>query len=257
VPSTTRQPFQLSSKQKENILTICSVIQFIITLANYDYVFSYKFNQAGEITVETRATGIVSVINIDPGKTSTYGNVVSPGVLAQNHQHIFAIRIDPAIEGHKNSIIVEESHPVPTNPETNPRGNFYEIKQDIVGKSTWLDASPFTNRVIKMVNPNIKNPISSKPIGYKFTPSPTQLLLADENSLQSKRAKFARHHVWVTKHRDGEFYAAGRYTLQSDEEIGGLADIVERGEGVEDEDVVVWNCFGLTHNPRVEDWPVM
>lgn len=30
-----------------------------------------------------------------------------------------------------------------------------------------------------------------------------------------------------------------------------------RNESVENEDVVVWNVFGLTHNPRVEDWPVM
>jgi primary-amine oxidase len=26
---------------------------------------------------------------------------------------------------------------------------------------------------------------------------------------------------------------------------------------VKNTDVVVWSCFGLTHNPRVEDWPVM
>jgi len=30
-----------------------------------------------------------------------------------------------------------------------------------------------------------------------------------------------------------------------------------RNDDVEDSDVVVWNVFGLTHNPRVEDWPVM
>ena len=26
---------------------------------------------------------------------------------------------------------------------------------------------------------------------------------------------------------------------------------------VRDEDIVVWCAFGTTHNPRVEDWPVM
>ena len=72
------------------------------------------------ITVETRATGIVSVVNIDPGKTSPYGNVVSPGALAQNHQHIFAVRIDPAIDGQANTIFTEESIPIPMNSKTNP-----------------------------------------------------------------------------------------------------------------------------------------
>ena len=33
--------------------------------------------------------------------------------------------------------------------------------------------------------------------------------------------------------------------------------MVARNDDVENEDVVVWNVFGLTHNPRVEDWPVM
>jgi primary-amine oxidase len=233
------------------------VIQFIITLANYEYIFAYKFDQSGQITVETRATGIVSVVNIDPGKTSEYGNVVSPGALAQNHQHIFAIRIDPAIEGHKNTVVAEESLPVPMNDVTNPHGNFYQVRQNVISRAGFLDAAPENNRVIKIQNRNILNPISGKPVGYKFTPVPTQKLLADPESIQSKRATFASHHVWVTKYKDDELYAGGRYTLQSLREIGGLADAVRRGEEVTDDDVVVWNCFGLTHNPRVEDWPVM
>lgn len=105
------------------------VIQFIITLANYEYIFAFKLDQAGGITVETRATGIFSVVNIDPGKTSVYGNVVSPGALAQNHQHVFCVRLDPAIDGHENTVIQEESHRVPQNHETNPAGNLYEVQQ--------------------------------------------------------------------------------------------------------------------------------
>ena len=49
-----------------------------------------------------------------------------------------------------------------------------------------------------------------------------------------------------------ELYAGGRFTLQSTKEVGGVADAVARGDSVEDEDVVVWSVFGLTHNPRVE-----
>lgn len=33
--------------------------------------------------------------------------------------------------------------------------------------------------------------------------------------------------------------------------------MVARNDDVENSDPVVWNVFGLTHNPRVEDWPVM
>lgn len=77
--------------------------------------------------METRATGIVSVVNIDPGKTSPWGNVVSSGALAQNHQHLFCIRIDPAIDGNENTVVVEESLPMPMSKESNPYGSGYEV----------------------------------------------------------------------------------------------------------------------------------
>ncbi|KAF2173620.1 hypothetical protein M409DRAFT_15898 [Zasmidium cellare ATCC 36951] len=229
------------------------VVQFIITLANYEYIFAYKFNQAGGIDIETRATGIVSVVNIDPGKQSDYGNVVGPGA----HQHIFALRIDPAIDGHTNTIIQEDSLPVPMNPSTNPRGNYYEVRRTPLETSCHADASPSTNRVFKMINESKLNPISGKPVGFKLVPPPTQLLLADPASIQSRRAAFAHHHIWATKYVDNELYAAGRYTMQSRTETGGVADAVARQDNIRNEDVVVWNVFGLTHNPRVEDWPVM
>jgi primary-amine oxidase len=233
------------------------VVQFIITLANYEYVFAYKFDQAGGMAIETRATGIVSVVNIDKGKTSPWGNIVSPGALAQNHQHIFAIRMDPAIDGHRNTIFSEESLPIPMNPQTNPWGNGYQVVSTPITTSSYLDASPFTNRTIKMSNPHITNPISGKPVSYKFIPSATQLMLADKNSIAAKRAAFAQHHVWVTKYVDGELWAGGEFTNQSQVEAAGVADAVARKDHVEDTDVVVWSVFGLTHNPRVEDWPVM
>ncbi|RMZ41273.1 hypothetical protein AFCA_004844 [Aspergillus flavus] len=233
------------------------VVQFIITLANYEYIFAYKFDQAGGITVESRATGILNVVNIDPGKTSDYGNVVSGGVLAQNHQHIFCVRMDPAVDGANNSVVIEESHPVPMNEATNPNGNYYRVTNQTIERATYLDAAPQLNRVVKMVNPNKTNPISQKPVAYKFTPLATQTLLADPNSIQARRAQFAQHHVWVTKYRDAELYAGGRYTLQSQVEVDGVADAVKRGDAVDNTDVVVWSTFGITHNPRVEDWPVM
>ena len=178
--------------------------------------------------------------------------MVNPGVLAQNHQHIFAIRIDPAIDGHKNTVMMEESHRVPMNPETNPKGNYYEVRKTPIKRAAFADAAPMDNRVFKIVNPNKKNRISGNPIGYKLVPPATQLLLADPECIQAKRASFAHHHVWVTKYKDDELYAAGRFTLQSTKEVDGVADAVARGDDVENEDVVVWSVFGLTHNPRVE-----
>lgn len=65
------------------------VIQSIITVGNYEYIFAWIFMQNGNVELETRATGILSTQLIDDGKTSPWGNVVSRGVLATNHQHLF------------------------------------------------------------------------------------------------------------------------------------------------------------------------
>lgn len=248
------------------------VVQFIGTLANYEYIFAFKFDQAGGITVETRATGMVSVVGIEDGKTSKYGNVVSPGILAQNHQHIFAVRIDPAIDlfgsdkkGH-TQVVVEESHPHKMNAETNPYGNYYEIRRSVVERATWIDSEVRLNRTIKLENPAKKNPISGKSVGYKLISPATQMLLADKESRIAQRARFAEHNYWITGHRDGELWAAGEFTNQSTFEEGGVSDMVKRGDdfavdGVQPagqtSDPVVWSVFGFTHNPRVEDWPVM
>ncbi|KAG6363028.1 hypothetical protein INS49_008123 [Diaporthe citri] len=118
------------------------VIQFAITLANYEYIFSFKFDQAAGITAEVRATGIVSVVNINPGKSASWGKVVNPGALAQNHQHIFCLRIDPAIDGQNNTLVQEESFPVGLDAQTNPKGNFYEVRQSKIRSSTGLTHNP-------------------------------------------------------------------------------------------------------------------
>lgn len=264
------------------------VVQFVATLANYEYVFAYKLDTAGGITVETRATGIVSVVPIDEGKTSGYGNVVHPGVLAQNHQHIFAVRIDPSIDSYgatDTAVVLEESHPIPTNPETNPYGNGYEVRRRRVERAGFEDAEPKLNRVVRIENARKKNAVSGKNVGYKLVPNATQLLLADDASVQAARAPFAKHHLWFTGYRDNEFWAAGEFTNQAPREEGGVKAMVERGDWfvdgleadvvhgtngtngeVHDDDdekkgqlstPIVWNVFGLTHNPRVEDWPVM
>ncbi|KAG4217813.1 hypothetical protein PC116_g33707 [Phytophthora cactorum] len=110
-------------------------------------------------------------------------------------------------------------------------------------------------------------------------------MLADDKSVQAARAPFAKHHLWFTGYRDGELWAAGEFTNQAPREEGGVKTMVERGDWFVDDgeaegtngvangeahendatgeekgkksSPVVWSVFGLTHNPRVEDWPVM
>ena len=144
--------------------------------------------QNGNLELETRATGILSTSLIDPGKTSEWGNVVSPGVLAANHQHLFSLRIDPMIDGQNNTVVQEDSVAVPQSEEENPHGNAWRLVKKPFEKSGFADAAPFENRCFKMVNESKINPISKNPVGYKLVPQPCQLLLASKNSVVRKRA---------------------------------------------------------------------
>lgn len=232
------------------------VIQAILTVANYEYIFNWHFDQAGGITLQIRATGIVSTQLIDEGKTSQWGNVVSPGALATSHQHIFNMRIDPAVDGHKNTVMMQETQAVPWD-EKNPKGTGFKNVGKAIEKSCYLDSDIQANRYLKIVNENKLNPISGKPVGYKIIGQATPMLYAQPGSVARKRAAFATHHYWVSKYKDQELYGGGVWTNQSSNEAGGVADAVARNDPVRNEDVVVWHSFGLTHHPRVEDFPVM
>ncbi len=121
-----------------------------------------------------------------------------------------------------------------------------QVRQTPIKRSQYLDASPMTNLTVKMTNQSKLNPVSGKPVAYKFIPSASQLLLAHPDSIMAKRAQFATHHIWVTKYRDGELWAGGEFTNQSQKEVDGVSDAVARNEDTENEDIVVWNVFGLT-----------
>lgn len=232
------------------------VLQTILTVGNYEYIFAWHLDQAAGIKLEIRATGVVSTQYIDPGKTSKWGTIVSPSVLATAHQHIFSVRMDPAIDGHKNTVAYCDTKVSPWD-ERNPKGTAFYNHTEYIEESSALDADVAVNRYIKIVNENVKNPISGRGVAYKLHAAPTALLLAQPGSIARKRAAFATKHFWVTKYKDNEFYAGGVWTNQSSKEVGGVQDAIERKEKVRNDDVVLWHSFGLTHHPRVEDFPVM
>lgn len=232
------------------------VFQSIITVANYDYIMAFIFNQAGEMDYEVRATGIVSTQPIDDGIEVPFGTVVHPGVLAVYHQHIFSLRVDPFLDGStSNRLVYDEAHPMPRS-EFNPHGTGYFVKETLVEKSTGLDLDWTANRTFKIQNAAVRNPINGKPVAYKVMAPPFQLLLSDKDSFNYKRAEFSDHNIYVTAYRDGELYAGGNYTNQSRGGTG-VRNWAARGDNVVDTDIVLFVQFGINHVPRIEDFPVM
>lgn len=235
------------------------VLQSIITVGNYEYILAFMFNQAGEVIYEVRATGVLSTQPIDHELDQVgvpFGTVVHPGVLAAHHQHIFSLRVDPMLEGHANRLVYDEAHPYPVGKDWNPHGTGYYVQETVVEQSAGLDLDVDANRTFKIQNSSVHNPINGKPVGYKIHVPPFQKILARPESFHFKRAEFADHNIYVTRHQDRELYAGGWYTNQSRGGTGVRA-WANRKDNVKDEDIVVWVQFGINHVPRIEDFPVM
>jgi primary-amine oxidase len=131
--------------------------------------------------------------------------------------------------------------------------------------------------------PSQLNPYSHKPVSYKLVSREVPPLLPKEGSLVWKRAGFARHAVHVTKCEsqntspkntlpptrltfsrktddDTQLHPAGRHVPQtSGEPSQGLPAWISANPSanLDNEDVVLWHTFGLTHFPSPEDFPVM
>ncbi|KAK6454504.1 copper-containing amine oxidase [Scheffersomyces xylosifermentans] len=231
------------------------VVQTIATVANYEYVVNVKFVTDGSIDIEARATGILSTMPIDENVKVPWGTIVGPNVMAAYHQHILSFRIDPAVDGHKNSVVYDDTLKLPRD-KLNPYGIGFVTDRKFVEKAGHVEQSPFTHRICKIINENVINPVSKTPVGYKIDMPARQMILADADSFNVKRAKFATEQVWVTKYRDHELFAAGEFTNQSQKDTG-LGEWANGVDPVRNEDIVVWATLGFTHIPRVEDFPVM
>ena len=105
------------------------VISSIITAANYEYAFYWYLYQDGTIETEVKLTGIVLTSAVHPGEKPEYGRLVSPGLSALNHQHFFCVRLDMAVDGHRNDVHEVHTEAVPAGPE-NPYGNAFQAGRD-------------------------------------------------------------------------------------------------------------------------------
>lgn len=222
------------------------VLQIVCTVANYEYIFAYIFDQAANVELEVRATGILSTVPFDHqhGETVPWGTNVGPGVMAPFHQHMFSLRIDPAIDGFNNTVYYEDSVPLPEDDPINPYGVGYVTQPTTLKTSTTANTDVARHRVFKIRNDNVSNPISYKPVAYKLQTAPSQMMLASPRSLGYRRAPFASKPIWVTKYQDDELYAAGEFTNQS-HKASGVETWVTRNDNVENDDVVLWHSKSL------------
>lgn len=248
------------------------VISFIATVVNYEYLFYWIFKQDGTIEYEIKLSGELSTNTLSKGEYENVvtnkqqpeqGLLVAPAVNAQYHQHLFCARLDMAVDGHLNTVSEVDVVPLEYDPVTNPYGNGFAVKETVLQteKTAVRVADPSKARCWKISNASgILNKINHKPTAYKLVPytigAAQPLMLAHPKSTLAKKGAFATANLWVTKHSDTERYPAGEYTVQQVVQTDGLPNYIEADRNIVASDIVLWHCFGTTHIPRIEDFPV-
>jgi primary-amine oxidase len=231
-------------------------VSFIATVGNYEYGFYWYFYQDGSIQCEIKLTGIMNTTTLAPGETSPYGTEVAPRLNAPFHQHIFAARLVPGVDGPNNSVYEVNTLGVPTR-AGNPHGNAFVAEETLLPteKQAQRHVNSATARFWRVVNPSKKNRLG-RPVGYRLVPGENCPPMVQPDAAVMRRAGFTSNHVWVTPYDPKERYAAGEYPNQHPAGDG-LPKWTQANRKVDDTEIALWYVFAHNHIPRPEDWPVM
>lgn len=231
------------------------VISFFTTVGNYDYGFYWYLYLDGTIEFEAKATGVVFT-SAYPGDGYPFASEMAPGLGAPFHQHLFGARLDFALDDGPSRVEEEDAVRVPTGP-SNLRGNAFTRRRTVLARESEAarDAAPGVGRSWVVTNPQSRNRLGES-VGYKLHAEGNPTLLADDDSSISRRAAFTTKALWVTRYDEDQHYPTGDFVNQH-AGGGGIPEWIEADRDIDTQDVVVWHTFGLTHFPRVEDWPIM
>jgi len=231
-------------------------VSFIATVGNYEYGFYWYFYQDGSIQCEIKLTGILNTTALPPGERSKYGTEIAPQLNASFHQHIFAARLVPTVDGPHNSVVEVNSIGVPMG-ESNPHGNAIVAEETLftTEKEAQRRVNSATARFWRVVNPGKKNRLG-RPVAYRLVPGENCPPFAQADAPIMRRAGFTQNHVWVTPYNPHERYAAGEYPNQHPTGDG-LPNWTKANRKVDNTEIALWYVFAHNHVPRPEDWPVM
>lgn len=233
------------------------VVSSISTIGNYEYGFFWYFYLDGTIQFEAKLTGIMQSKAIEADAKDEPGIRIGENIVATIHQHLFSFRLDMEVDGWRNRVYQNDVYAPPVGPG-NEHGNAIRVRKTLAETENTIDGmvDPHAARNWTVVSSDRTNAWGT-PTGYKLLPGwANSTLFAQSPSHVAARAGFAKRNVWVTPYDPSEMRAAGDFPNQNRNRIG-LPVWVEADRPTADTDVVLWYNLGVTHVPRVEDWPVM
>lgn len=242
------------------------VVGSIYRVGNYDYSVNWIFHQDGTLDAQVEATGFMETRNVerksdadpthDMTMSGSVGTLVAPHISAPNHQHFFNFRLDLDVDGATNVLheMNVEAVPAGTN---NKMGNGFAMKETPLRteKAAARSVNAQTARCWAVVNPSVKNSLG-QPSAYVLMPGENAVPYSLPNSYLSSVGAFVQHHLWATPYAPAEMYGAGTY-VRDGHPTDGLVKWTAADRSLDNQDLVVWYTVGITHVPRVEDWPIM
>ncbi len=237
------------------------VVRMAPVVGNYDYLIDYVFDRAGNIDVRLGAYGIDATKGVasstlaDPtaAADTAHGTLVAKRLLAVNHDHYMAFRIDMDVDGTENRLVEDRIVPRRIS-QDGPRRSLWQVDTRTVGEegpiTTPLNAAQFR------IESSTRKNAQGYPTSYQLMPGHSDVsILAPDDPIQV-RAGFSAYTLWSSAYAPGERFAAGAYP-NGNPEADGLPKWVSAKRSINGRDLVLWYTVGFRHVPRAEDWPVM
>lgn len=238
------------------------VLASIHQAGNYDYCFQWIFHQDGTIEQQVVLSGYMETKNVERVKDGDmamdmpmFGTLVAPHVEATNHQHFFSFRVDMDVDGTQNQLVECNVQTAPA--AMNAQGNgFYMSETPLRSeKAAQRDVNALSNRCWKIVNPSVRNKLNQAS-AYMLMPGEVAFPYARQDSFLHSIAGFVDHQLWATPYDPAQLYAGGDYVFDGAPNDG-LRKWASGNRSLDNQDLVLYLTVGVTHIPRVEDWPMM
>jgi primary-amine oxidase len=258
------------------------VIGTIASFGNYAYGLNWVFRQdgtfafevtlAGEVLTKFATAGDCAVCRAAAagpgpgGESRTYvasgdernGTRVDPNLVAANHQHWFNLRLDFDIDGQANAVMENNLvHADAHHADGEGGGRGFSASHTVFGRAVDArrDMNDDSARTWTIYNPAATRR-DGRPSGYTIAPMENAMTIFPPDRAAGA-AGFTFHHLWVTPYRERQLYAAGAYPNGAGPNDADTLDHYADGDSIYGEDIVVWYSLGMTHFPRVEDYPIM
>ncbi|XP_060572514.1 putative amine oxidase [copper-containing] [Ruditapes philippinarum] len=236
-------------------------VRTISSLANYDYIIDFIFHQNGAVEYKIISTGYILTSFRHPPEDS-YGFRLRDHITGNIHHHMFHVKVDLDIHGHKNRFetieIVPEEVDNTMFPKSNRKYHQTKMVRQLVGSEKEA-ALKFDFDVPKYLTFYNKDFISSTgaPRAYRLFTRGTSKQVIKEGTGQEPAISWARYQVAVTKYKETERRSSSVYAMYDGmNPVVDFQSFIDDNETITDTDQVAWVTLGIHHIPHMEDIPV-